>query len=144
MIRNPDKWIRKAISDAINGMIVSGNTIPCFDVNVAGNTQPMFFVEMTTQTKIEDKFNKCKSRWDCTMLLDCITRYQSTGNIGSRVLVNDIEDEVMQQLDNLVLENGFRVFNQTVESSTSMDMHDDTEITFRQLIRYRLIVDDTN
>lgn len=139
MIKNPDKWIRKEISERINNMVVSAKTIPCIDTNYTGNNQPLFYVAMSTQTKLIDELNKCNQEWDCTILLDAITRYSSPGNIGSRVLLNDIEERIILLMNNFTIEGGFDVYRPiNLTSSTSMDGHDDTEVYFRQLIRYRI------
>lgn len=139
MKKNPDKWIRKAISERINNAVVNGVTVPCVDVNYTGETQPFVFVEMTTQTKLERNMTKCYDMWDCTILLDAITRYLVTGNTGSRVLLNDIEEMIINALNGFTVDGGFDVDGEIeVESSTSMDGHTDTEVYFRQLIRYRI------
>lgn len=144
MNKNPDKWIRKEISTRINNMVVSGKTIPCVDVNFTGETQPMFYVAMSTQTKVEANFNKCNRQWDCTVLLDVITRYLGTGNTGSRVLLNDIEEKIISSMLNFSTEGGFDVYRDIeLESSSGLDGHTGTETYFRQLIRYRIRLVET-
>lgn len=139
MNKNPDKWIRKEISNRINNIVVSGNTIPCVDVNFTGETQPMYYVAMSTQTKVEANLNKCNKQWDCSILLDAITRYPGTGNTGSRVLLNDIEEKVISSMVNFTVEGGFDVYREIeLESSSGLDGQTDTETYFRQLIRYRI------
>lgn len=139
MNKSPDKWIRKAISERINNIVVNGITVPCIDTNYTGNNQPRFYVAMSTQTKLEANYTKCHSQWDCTILLDVITRYFTTGNTGSRVLCNDIEDRIISLMNNFQIEGGFDVYRDVeVENSTSMDGHDDDEVYFRQFIRYRI------
>lgn len=136
MNKNPDKWIRKAVSDLINNMVVSGKTIPCVDTNYTGDTQPLFHVAMSTQTKGVSSFNKCKKKWNCTVLLDIITRYSSPGNIGTRVLLNDIEEAVILRMNNFSVEGGFENYKDIeIENSRSLDIHTDTEVCFRQLVR---------
>lgn len=139
MIKNPDKWIRKEISTRLNNQVINTKTIPVIDTNYTGATQPNFYIAMSTQTKLIDELNKCNQQWDCTILLDIITRYTSTGNTGSRVLLNDIEERVISLMNNFTVQGGFDVYRPIVlESSTSMDGHDDTEVYFRQLVRYRI------
>lgn len=138
--KNPDKLIRKAISERINNMVISGRTIPCIDTNYTGETQPVNYVSMSTQTKRDDQTAKCGWEWDCTILLDAITRYLSPGNTGSRVLVNDIEERIIFLLNDLEIEGGFRVDWITVEDSQSLEGVTDSEIYFRQLIRYNIHV----
>lgn len=139
MNKNPDKWIRKEVSERINNIVVNGKTIPVIDTNYTGSTQPNFYIAMSTQTKLIDELNKCNQQWDCTILLDIITRYSSPGNIGSRVLLNDIEERVIFLMNNFTIGGGFDVYRPIeLDSSTSMDGHDDTEVYFRQLVRYRI------
>lgn len=139
MNKNPDKWIRKEVSDRLNNQVVSTKTIPVIDTNYTGATQPNFYIAMSTQTKLIDELNKCNQQWDCTILLDIITRYSSPGNIGSRVLLNDIEERVIFLMNNFTIGGGFDVYRPIeLDSSTSMDGHDDTEVYFRQLVRYRI------
>lgn len=137
--KSPDKWIRKEISLILNNSVVNGKTIPVVDYNVTGNNQPLNYIEMSTQTKSEKTFNKCKKQWDCTILLDVITRYLSTGNTGSRVLCDDIETKVISSMRNFAIEGGFDVYREVeLENSTSADGYTDTEVFFRQLMRYRI------
>lgn len=141
--RNPDKWIRKGISDRIDGMTVNGITIPCIDTNYTGETQPKNYVAMSTQTKSDDQTSKCGWEWDCSILLDVITRYSVTGNTGTRVLINDIEEAIIERMNDFAIEGGFELLDEVeVEDSTSMDGHDDTEVYFRQLIRFRIRVNE--
>ena len=42
---NPNKWVRKAIIEAIDG------EYPCFDMQVTGNTNPTQYVIISTQSK---------------------------------------------------------------------------------------------
>lgn len=141
MKRNPDKWIRQAVTDRIDGVIVDGIPIPCIDVNYTGNTQPQFYVAKSTQTKADNQTTKCGWQWDCTILLDLITRYPSTGNIGTRVFLNDIEEKIILLMNNFSINGGFQINERVrLEDSTEMDGNTDTEIYFRQLMRYRIIV----
>jgi hypothetical protein len=139
--KNPDKWIRKAISDRIDNMIVNTISIPCVDVNFTGTTQPLHYVAMSTQTKKDDQTAKCGWEWDCTILLDVITRYLGTGNTGSRVLLNDIEERIILLLNDFSIEGGFTINSEIeLESSDGTDGHTGTEAYFRQLMRYRISV----
>ena len=61
---NPNKYVRKAIFDAVN------STIPCFDVRVTGNKNPTSYVIISTQDKELDKTTKCGPRWVSYTLLD--------------------------------------------------------------------------
>ena len=49
---NPNKRVRKAIIEAING------EYPCFDMQVTGNTSPTEYVIISTQSKEINKETK--------------------------------------------------------------------------------------
>lgn len=140
--KNPDKWIRKEVSARLNNIVVSSFTIPCVDTNVTGTNQPLRYIVMSTQTKADSQSTKCGWQWDCSILIDVITRYVGVGNTGSRVLINDIEERIILLMNNFQIEGGFQIDEEIhLESSDSMTGNlGDTETYFRQLMRYRMIV----
>lgn len=136
--KNPDKWIRKAVSERINDMTVDAYNIPCIDTNYTGDTQPKYYVAMSTQTKRDNQTSKCGWEWDCSILLDITTRFIGTSNTGSRTLANDIEENIILLMNDFTIEGGFRIDDIMVEESISQDGHTNTEVYFRQLLRYRI------
>jgi len=136
MTKNPDKWIRKGILTAL------GNTHKVYDIRVPGNTIPQSYILLSTQTKLDNQNNKCAGQWDCTILLDLNTRYTGNGNPGDRVAVNDLEEYVLTNMQAFTVD-GFRIFKVVLESSTSLDNITDTMNIFRQLIRYRIILNES-
>jgi len=135
MTKNPDKWIRKGIIDAL------GTTHKIYDMRVPATGYPSSYIILSTQTKLDNENNKCSGQWDCTILLDLVTRFTGTGNPGDRVLVNDLEDYVISNMLDFAVD-GFKVFRIFLESSTSLDTLTDTMNVFRQLVRYRIILDE--
>jgi len=135
MNRNPDKWIRKGIIQCL------GSSAPIYDMRVTGNNYPDKYIILSTQTKQTTNATKCGSQWDCSILLDLVTRYTATSNPGDRVAVNDIEDDVIINMNNFSIEN-FSLFSIQIESSTSLDTLTDTMNVFRQLVRYRIILNE--
>lgn len=136
--KNPDKWIRESIFNRINNITVNAIQVPCIDTNYTGETQPKNYIALSSQTKRDDQTSKCGWEWDCTILLDITTRYLGTGNTGSRVLVNEIEERVIFLMNDLEINGGFRVDEIVIDGSDSMDGHTSTETSFRQLLRYRI------
>jgi len=136
---NPDKHIRKAFYDLLNGMEVGGYVIRVYDTEVTGAANPMHYILMHSQTKEPTNESKCGYQWDCTILLDVITRFTGTGNPGSRLLVNDIEEEIFNRVEGFALSDLFSI---EWESSVSADIKTNTENMFRQLIRYRIIINN--
>jgi hypothetical protein len=136
-MRNPDKWIRKAFAD----LIVDNNITTVWDMNVTTNGYPKEYIILSSQSKSENVLNKCGSIWDCTILIDIVTRYNGAGNTGSRLRVNDIEDELLLAVENISIE-GFTKQNFYLESSDSQDSSDNTQNIYRQLLRYRMTLVD--
>lgn len=137
MTKNPDKWIRKGIIDAL------GDTHKIYDMRVPATGYPSKYIILSTQTKLDNQNNKCSGQWDCTILLDLVTRYTGTGNPGDRVDVNDLEDYILANMGSFDVD-GFNVFRIVLESSTSLDTLTDTMNVFRQLVRYRIILDEVD
>ena len=108
---NPDKHIRKAIYDACTLV-----NIPCFDTR-QGQEYNSVYVLMSTQTKSVQKGNKCKYNWDSNITLEIIQRNNKTGNSGSRVTVNDIEEQIILIINNLVI-NNFVLLNKVYDSNS--------------------------
>lgn len=138
MKRNPDKWIRKAFYD----LITDKNISSVWDMNVTGGIYPNEYVLLSTQTKLDNQITKCGGQWDCTILLDIVTRYIGTGNTGSRLRVNDIEEDILMNIDELDIQGGFGVFRIELESSNSLDSSDKEENIYRQLMRYRIVLNE--
>ena len=136
----PNKWLRKAIFDAVNNIVVDGKTIPCYDVNVSGLSRPNQYILLSTQSNEVDKSNKCEYFWDSEILLDINSIYQSAGNQGSRVLTDNITDEVRRLTDNLVLDpsSGLEIFIQKQSFPNSLGPNTGNQIIFRNFVRISL------
>jgi hypothetical protein len=133
---NPDNYIRKAIYNRINDIIVDTKTIKCFDSRA--NNTPLNYVLLTAQTKEVDKSNKCEYRWESTILIEIYTKTTSSGNTGSRVLLANIEQAVYSLLlPTLVVEN-FDTLNQSITFENQLETVTDTEIIFRSFLRLNL------
>lgn len=137
MMKNPDKWIRKGII----GVLGINTPYRVYDMRVSGNNVPNNYIILSTQTKQEGMENKCGNGWDCTILIDIVTRFMGTSNPGNREVVNDIEEYVIQQMEGFSAE-GFSLFSVEMESSTSLDTLTDTQNVFRQLVRYRILLNE--
>ncbi len=133
---NPDNYIRKAIYDRINDIVVDAKTIKCFDSRA--NNTPLNYVLLTSQTKEVDKSNKCEYRWESTILIEIYTKTTSSGNTGSRVLLANIEQAVYSLLlPALVVEN-FDTLNQSITFENQLETVTDTDIIFRSFLRLNL------
>ena len=133
---NPDKHIRKAIFDKINNIVVSGKIIPCYDSR--GTNAPSNYVLLTSQTKEVDKATKCGYRWETMLLIEIFTKVTSSGNTGSRVLLNDIEQAIYTLLLPKLTVAGFENLTQNITFENSLDTPTDTELISRSFLRLNL------
>ena len=133
---SPDKHIRKAIFDKINNIVVSGKIIPCYDSRAAN--APSNYVLLTAQTKEVEKSNKCDYRWTTSILIEIYTKVTSSGNTGSRVFMNDIEQAVYTLLLPKLTVAGFENLTQNITFENSLDTPTDTELISRSFLRLNL------
>ena len=136
---NPDKHIRKAIFDKINNIVVSGKIIPCYDSRATN--APSNYVLLTAQTKEVDKATKCGYRWETMLLIEIFTKVSSSGNTGSRVLLNDIEERVMTLLNLKITVAGFTTVTQNISYENQLETITETSNIFRSFLRLNLILD---
>jgi protein tyrosine phosphatase len=125
---NPNKYIRKAIFDAVNA------TYPCFDTQVTGKKNPLQYVIISTQDKDIDKANKCNYRWEVSTLLDIVCIYNGVGNVGSRLANDDMENTIMTLIENIQI-TGYTVINRRYEFPSNLDSSSSTQTVYRNFIR---------
>lgn len=117
----PDKWIRKEVFQAINNMVItspydgSDITIKCFDSLIPSGNEPDHYVLMTTQTNDVDKFNKCEDQYKSSILLEIATTFSGSANTGSRLLADEIADQVRNLTKSMALDptSGLTITRQT-------------------------------
>lgn len=131
---NPNKYIRKAIYDAIIG------TYTCFDIQVTGNINPTEYVIISTQDKTIDKATKCGNRWEVATLLDIVCIYNGAGNTGSRVKNDDMENVILGLIANISIP-GYTVLNRTYEFPSNLDNSAATQVVYRNFIRLILTLE---
>ena len=132
----PDKHIRKAIFEALAGMIVDTKEIPTYDT-YATTDCPDCYVIMSNQSNAENKANKCDSRYNSNILIDCITRYPGPGNTGSRLLADNIAQEVLNRVEGMQIDpvSELQILTQTITTPNDITVKTPTENVFRKLIR---------
>ena len=135
---NPDKFIRKAVFDLINNIVVSSKTIKCFDTRVSNNQNITEYVLLTSQTKEVIKPNKCDYRWETSLLIEIYTKAPSAGNQGSRVFLNDVEQAIYTLLLPKVTVSGFSTLIQNTTFEAQLETVTDTENIFRSFLRLNL------
>ncbi len=142
----PDKWIRKAIYDAVNNIVVDTITIPIFDsrVTIDSNTDvPQHYILMTSQSNEVDKLDKCEWNWESQILLDIITSYDLPGNPGSRLLADNILDAVRAATTSLVLDagSGLSISRYTMSFPSDIVTITKKESIFRKLLRIEFYIE---
>ena len=135
---NPDKHIRRAVFDLINGIVVNGKNVNCFDTRVTGNAAADQYVLLTSQTKEVDKSTKCGYDWITSLLIEIYTKSSSNGNSGSRLLLNDIEQEVYSKISPKITVSNYTNQTQNVTFETQLETVTTTENIFRSFIRLNL------
>ena len=138
----PDKYIRKAVFDAVNNLVVDTLTIPAYDSRVSGNVIPQHFILMTTQTNQVNQMTKCGDVWESSILIDIVTTYDGSGNPGSRLLSDNILDAVRNATNNLVLDvaSGLVVQKQIQDFPNDIVTITENENIFRKLMRLELTI----
>lgn len=133
---NPDKHIRKAVHDLINNIVVSSKIIKSFDSRALN--APNEYVLFTAQTKEVEKSTKCDYRWTTSLLIEIYTKSTSSGNAGSRLLLNDIEQAIYTLLTPKLNVSGFVNLTQNITFDEQLESITDTEIIFRSFMRLNL------
>ena len=138
----PDKYVRKAVYDAVNNIVVDTLTIPAYDSRVSGNVIPQHFILMTTQTNQVNQMTKCGDVWESSILIDIVTTYDGSGNAGSRLLADNILNNVRSYTNNLTLlpSSGLVVQKQTQDFPNDIVTITDNENVFRKLMRLELTI----
>ena len=140
--RLPDKYIRQAVFNAVNNVVVNTLTIPAFDTRVSGNIIPEHYILLSTQTSQVNQMTKCGDVWESSILIDVVTTYDGSGNTGSRLLSENILDAVRSATNNLVLDvsSGLVIQKQTQDFPNDIVTITENENIFRKLMRLELTI----
>ena len=138
----PDKYVRKAIFTALTGLNVDGNDILTYDTNTTGSN-PLYYILMTTQTNNELNGSKCGRRWFSSILLDIVTRYDGSGNTGSRLLADNIAEATRSLIKNINLDtdSGLKITQRALNFPNDISTKTDNTNIFRKFIRLELEID---
>jgi len=126
---SPDKHIRKYFYDALIAFA------PVFDELAVDSTSPLYYV-LRSQTKVLLKENKCFDSWDADIVIEVVQRSFGTGNKGSRVVVNDLEQNVITAYGAVSIA-GFDLMNKEYNSN-SITVNGINEVLDRQIININL------
>lgn len=125
---SPDKWIRKYFADY-------GFSIPIYDANSVKENDLLYIV-MSNQTKFKVDDNKCFKSWECGIIIEIVQRSQGTHNKGSRVAINNIEDEVITAFNNITV-TGYYLINKEYDSNSAVTQGIN-QVIDRQIININL------
>jgi hypothetical protein len=137
---NPDKFIRKAVFNLLNNIVVDSKIIGCYDSRLTNNATLSEYILMTAQTKDVAKENKCNYRWNTSLLIEIYTKYSSAGNSGSRLLLSNIEQAVIDLLNPKITVEGFENLTQNITYEQQLETISDTENIYRSFLRLNLIL----
>lgn len=137
----PDKYIRKAVFNAVNNIVVDTITIPCYDTRVTGSVKDNYIL-MSGQSNEVDKSNKCADKWESQILLEIYTSYDSQGNTGSRLLADNILDKVRELTDTLTLDvaSGLEIVTQNQSFPNDLTSTTTNQIVYRKFIRIEFLI----
>lgn len=136
--KNPDKYIRKSLTTMFNNIVVNSKTIKCYDMRVSQNENIDNYILLTSQNKERNKGNKCEYRWDCSILIEIFCKATSSGNNGSRVLLNDIEEKINELLDTNFTVDNFQVLTKNWNTEAQLETITEFEIITRSFVRLDL------
>mgnify|MGYP007073218707 FL=1 len=138
----PDRWIRQAIHNVINNIIVDGETIPNFDYQITGNVIPSFYTLVTTQNNLVQSTTKCDDLWRSFTLVEIYTSYLGTTNPGSRLLADNITEAVLMLTDIVVLDvaSGLQIITQNETVEPDLVIKTENQNVFRKFIRYEFLI----
>lgn len=129
----PSKFIRKYFVSALSNMVVNGKYVKVYDSHTQNNDDVL--VILSTQTGSNDWQDKCSVDKNRTIEIQILTRFK--GNTGSRVLVDDICEEIQSRCRNIVIEN-FEVQDWDISFPNEFFTSTTTETIFRKIINYNL------
>ncbi len=138
----PDKWIRKAVFALVDAIEVDDESIYVYETRVTGELNPDFYVIMSTQSNEVDKSSKCDHNWDSEILLDIRAVYRIPGNVGSRLLVDNILDAVRNLVKDIELDvsSGLTITRRTLSFPNDLNEVNEGEIIYRKFLRLTLFI----
>ena len=137
----PDKHIRRALTTALNNIEINETIIPLYDSRT-NNENPNYYILMSTQTNSQVDGSKCGREWQSSIVLDVVTRFEGSGNVGSRLFADDIAGEVIQRLDNFQLlgSSGLSIYKQNINLPNDLNLVTPSETIYRKIIRLEVSI----
>jgi hypothetical protein len=108
--KNPDKFIRKALFDAL---FIKGYNVT--DTRILAPTS--LYILLSTQSKQRVIGNKCAGHWNCNIDLEIIDRVPVAGSGGSRAKINDAETDCIEIFNTFTID-GFKIVTRDYNSTS--------------------------
>lgn len=134
----PDKWVRKAVYEAIGSLVVGGNTIPVYDYR-ADDDSPLEYVIMGQQNNAEVR-SKCDYNWRHDILLEVVVRGSGINNTVDRAQADDILQAVRLAVNDLSLDvaSGLNIITQVYSYPGDLNQTVPGESVVRKFLRIEL------
>lgn len=134
----PDKWIRKAVYDGINDMVVDTITFPCYTEQTGVNSGD-YYTLLSTQLNGQN-FTFCGSGWDHSLEIQVIVRVPK--NQGSKVLIDNAVNTILTALNTLALDAGagMKISEKVIDIVTEFSDELANKIVYRKIIRLQVRV----
>lgn len=137
----PDKWVRKAVYDNVNGGTVDGEPIPVYDYRT-GTNYPFEYILLAGQANDAEEPSFCEYRWNHTLNIECYTRRPSAGNPGSRLKCDQIAEMVLANLQGLQLDpaSGLQIVRYNVILLTDFYEDDGQFIVASKIVQLNCVI----
>lgn len=138
MLKNPNKYIRKAYLTALAGI-----GVPIYDKRLPADIEiPEKYVLIQGQTKTEALRTKCGKSWQSYTNIDIYVR--SNRGFADSAEVDDLEELITNALapstqTDLPVEN-FTVYNTFVDESVDLPQEFGNETVLHRVLRFRIIL----
>lgn len=134
--KDPSFIYRKAYFDKLDNQIsvISGHTIPIYDIADNTVTPPFIILSNTTLTPISTTSNY---GYNATITLDIVTRFL-TG--GGKKLVDDIGNKIFEKIiirDNFYQDSNWHIYTSSLDKSIYLESESTGGYTIRKLITFR-------
>lgn len=134
----PSRYIRKAFYDSLkNNVIFKGKAVPVYDVfsdEYEGANQIILSNQSTS-----DVSDKCNFVWDCSLVIDVVTRTTGAGNRSTADFISEQVTNVLQpqrRFINLLIDGQFTISNLELSSMRYLTERTQSNFLVRKLLTY--------
>ena len=138
----PNKWLRKAIFDALDGLEVNREPINVYDTNVTSREDLAHYIVLSTQTATVTRSNSCKDLWNATIIIEAVTVEPNAGLGGSRVKLDNVTQLVYDRLTNLEFHEqaGLNFFSYRLDSKNTLSSTTNNKLINRNILQLTAVI----